>query len=60
VQHGPEPVVGVAPEDRLRTVLHDYFAWATRTAMNAYPDSPDDVPDGLPVPRWSWDGLVRG
>jgi hemoglobin len=51
--------VGIGAEARLRTVLHDYFAWATSTTMNAYPGSPDDVPDGLTVPRWSWDGLVR-
>jgi hypothetical protein len=25
--------------------------------MAAYEDSADDVPDGLPLPRWSWDGL---
>jgi len=47
-------------DTRLRGVLRDYFAWATRTTMSAYPDSPDDVPAGLPVPRWSWDGLVAG
>jgi len=41
----------------LRQVLHDYFAWATRTAMSQYHRSADDVPDGLSVPRWSWDGL---
>ena len=42
-------------DDRLRTVLHDYFAWATAT-MSGYPRSADDVPDGLRVPQWSWDG----
>ena len=47
--------IGASP---LRDTLHGYFAWATRTAMNAYPESPDDVPDGLEVARWSWDGLV--
>ena len=52
--------VGIEPDDRLHPVLHDCFAWATRTAMAAYPDSPDDVPDGLRIPRWSWEGLVRG
>lgn len=41
----------------LRGVLHDYFAWATTTTMAAYPSSADDVPDGLRIPRWSWDGL---
>jgi len=37
-------------------VLHDYFAWATTTSMSAYAMSAADVPDGLPIPRWSWDG----
>ena len=41
-------------------VLHDYFAWATTTAMGGYPESPDDVPDGLPIARWSWDGPLAG
>lgn len=51
--------VGVEPVSRLRHVLHDYFDWATRTPMAEHPDSPDDVPDGLTVPLWSWDGLLR-
>jgi hemoglobin len=41
----------------LRQVLHDYFAWATTTTMARYHRSADDVPAGLGVPRWSWDGL---
>ena len=41
----------------LRQVLHDYFAWATTTTMARYHDSADDVPVGLSIPRWSWDGL---
>ena len=44
----------------LRQVLHDYFAWATTTAMARYHESAGDVPDGLAIPRWSWDGLVSG
>ena len=40
-----------------RQVLHDYFAWATTTTMARYHESADDVPDGLAIPRWSWDGL---
>jgi hemoglobin len=40
----------------LRQVLHDYFAWTTTTTMAAYHGSADDVPDGLTLPRWSWDG----
>lgn len=41
----------------LRRVLHDYFAWATTTTMSAYHEDAADVPDGLRIPRWSWDGL---
>ncbi len=41
----------------LRQVLHDYFAWATASAMSRYHRSADDVPAGLGTPRWSWDGL---
>jgi hemoglobin len=43
--------------DPLRSVLHDYFAWATTTTMSRYHESADQVPEGLIIPRWSWDGL---
>jgi hemoglobin len=46
-------------DERLRQVLHDYFAWATTTTMAAYQRSADDVPLGLSIPQWSWDGLVE-
>ena len=49
---------GLAADDRLRQALHDYFAWATTTSMAQYHESADDVPNGLRIPRWSWDGLV--
>lgn len=49
---------GIADDDRLRQTLHDYFAWATRTSMARYHASADDVPDELPIPRWSWNGLA--
>jgi hemoglobin len=51
--------VGLAGREELRQVLHDYFAWATNTTMSRYHDSADDVPAGLSIPRWSWDGLQR-
>jgi hemoglobin len=41
----------------LRQVLYDYFAWATTTTMARYHESADDVPAGLAMPHWSWDGL---
>ena len=46
-------------EEPLRGVLYDYFAWATTTTMARYHDSADEVPDGLVLPHWSWDGLQR-
>jgi hemoglobin len=52
--------VGFAGDDRLRQVLHEYFSWATTTTMSRYHRSADDVPDGLEIPHWSWDGLVGG
>jgi hemoglobin len=51
--------VGLTAAEPLRQVLHDYFAWATTTTMSRYHESPDDVPEGLSIPRWSWDGLQR-
>jgi hemoglobin len=48
--------VGLAGNAGVRQVLHDYFAWAT-TTMSRYPESADDVPLGLTIPGWSWDGL---
>jgi hemoglobin len=50
--------VGLIEDERLSRVLHDYFVWTTTTTMSGYHRSPDDVPDGLRIPRWSWDGLV--
>jgi hemoglobin len=49
---------GFAVDDRLRQVLHDYFSWATTTTMSRYHESAEDVPDGLAMPHWSWNGLV--
>ncbi len=50
--------VGLARDERLRGALHDYFAWATTTTMSRYHRSAEDVPAGLPIPKWSWQGLV--
>jgi hypothetical protein len=45
--------------EAVRQVLHDYFAWATTTTLARYHHSADDVPSGLRIPRWSWDGPGR-
>ncbi|MBV9580437.1 MAG: group II truncated hemoglobin [Chloroflexi bacterium] len=49
--------VGLADNRQLRQVLHDYFAWATTIWLTRYPGSAEDVPDGLDIPHWSWDGV---
>jgi hemoglobin len=49
--------VGLEAAGALWQVLHDYFAWATTTTMSRYPESADEVPEGMSIPRWSWDGL---
>ncbi len=51
--------VGIVGDERLAQVLHDYFAWTTTTTMSRYHRSADDVPSGLRIPQWSWDGLVK-
>ncbi len=44
------------PDDpELRATLRAYFRWATEL-MATYPESADDVPEDLAVPRWSWAG----
>jgi hypothetical protein len=43
---------------RLAEAWH-YFACATTTTMSAYVAA-DNVPQGLSIPRWSWDGLCVG
>jgi len=49
--------VGLSNDESLRQVLHDYFAWATITTMARSHQSADDVPAGLSIPHWSWEGL---
>jgi hemoglobin len=49
---------GLPTDPRLRLTLKDWFRRAT-TAMAAFPRSADDVPSGLELPRWSWDGPMR-
>ncbi len=50
--------IGLTREDAVRQVLLDYFSWATTTTMAEFHDSADDVPEGLEIPAWSWEGLV--
>jgi hemoglobin len=50
--------VGLDHDKSIWQVLHDYFSWATTTTMDRYHGSADDVPDGLRIPHWSWNGLM--
>ena len=49
---------GLAANPPLRQALHDYFAWATTTTMAQYHHSADDVPSGMQIPHWSWEGRI--
>jgi hemoglobin len=51
--------VGLGEDVAVRQVLLDYFAWATTTTMARYHRSPNDVPNGMTIPRWSWNGLQK-
>jgi hemoglobin len=51
--------IGITRDQGLWRVLHEYFSWATNTTMARYHRSADEVPDGLEIPRWSWQGLVN-
>ena len=45
------------PEDPdFRAALRGYMEWAVQDVALRYPDSAAEVPSGLPVPRWGWDG----
>ena len=49
----------IPADAELRATLRNYFAWAT-AEMATYPDSAEDVPPGLSLPHWSWDGPRPG
>jgi hemoglobin len=47
---------GLATDEDLRQTLHEYFAWATTDSMARYHASAEDVPTGMRIAHWSWDG----
>jgi hemoglobin len=47
---------GLPPDPEFRAALRRYMQWAVSDVM-VYSPRDAVVPDGLPVPRWSWDGL---
>jgi len=50
--------IRLAHDTPLWRALHDYFSWATTHTMARYHHSADDVPDGLDILKWSWQGLA--
>jgi len=54
-----EALADAAIPEEARATLTAYFEWAVGQ-MAAYPHSPDDVPDGLPMAHWSWSGPTPG
>jgi hemoglobin len=51
--------VGLPADAEFRAALRAYMEWAVAEFL-CYPDPQDLVAPNLPVPRWSWDGLVAG
>ncbi len=49
---------GLPDDPALRSALRSYMDWAVVEVMSV--SAPGSVPpDGLPTPRWSWDGLQQ-
>jgi len=45
------------PRDpEFRAAIRGYIDWAVDEVALSHPDD-TDIPSGLPLPRWSWDGL---
>jgi hemoglobin len=47
---------GLPDDADFRASLRSYVTWAVSEVLSYSPPG-TDVPPGLPVPRWSWDGL---
>ena len=45
-------------DPEFRNAMREYIHWATRE-VNSYSPAGKSVAPGQPMPRWSWDGLVR-
>lgn len=49
---------GLPPDKEFRASMHAYMEWAVADMLR-YSPLDAEVPSGLAVPRWSWDGLQR-
>jgi hemoglobin len=50
---------GLPDDPGFRAALRAYMVWAVDDVL-AYSAEGSVVPAGLPMPRWSWEGLVAG
>ncbi|HEX9032599.1 MAG TPA: group II truncated hemoglobin [Streptosporangiaceae bacterium] len=50
---------GLPQDAEFRAALRSYMQWAVSEVMSYAPNG-SEPPTGLPVPRWSWDGLKSG
>jgi hemoglobin len=48
---------GLPADPEFRAALRAYMVWAVSDVLS-YPER-SDVPDGAPMPHWSWDGLQQ-
>jgi hemoglobin len=49
---------GLPADPEFRAALASYMRWAVDEVLS-YSPAGSEVPAGLPVPRWSWDGLKQ-
>ena len=49
---------GLPGDPQFRAALRAYMEWATAD-VESYAPPGSEVADDLPMPRWSWEGLVR-
>jgi hemoglobin len=49
---------GLPADAEFRAAMQAYVEWATTEFLRVMPGAAADVPDGLRVPRWTWDGLA--
>jgi hemoglobin len=50
--------VDLPGDPEFRAGLRSYMEWATQEVLSYAPNG-SRVPEQMPVPRWSWNGLVR-
>lgn len=48
--------VGLPADPEFRDALRAYMEWAVEDVALSYPESADEVPADLPIPRWGWHG----